>query len=77
MCKLLGCTDVCGIIHRMCRVIAEAEEIVKSCSIFITEKVSVLNSIFFLNNSVLFINRFTLICYGFKVLNYISNKQWF
>ena len=76
MCKLLGCTDVCGIIHRMCRVIAEAEEIVKSCSISITEKVSVLNSIF-LNTSVLFINHFILICYGFKVLNYISSKQWF
>ena len=46
MCKLLGCVDVCGLIHRMCRVIVEVGEIVKSCSIAVTEKVSVLNSIF-------------------------------
>ena len=46
MCKLLGCADVCDLIHRMCRVIMEAREIVKSCSIVVTGKVSVLNSIF-------------------------------
>ena len=76
MCKLLGCADVCGLIHRMCRVIAEAGEIVKSCSIVVTGKVSVLNSIF-LNTSVLFVNRFKLVYYGFKLLNHISSKQWF
>ena len=43
MCKLLGCTDVCGLIHRMCRVIAEVGEIMKSCSIVVTGKVSILN----------------------------------
>ena len=43
---LLGCADVCGLIHRMCRVIAKAGEIVKSCSIAVTGKVSVLKSIF-------------------------------
>ena len=75
MYKLFGCADVCGLIHRMCRVIAKAGEIVKSCSIAVTGKVSVLNSI--LNTSVLFINRFTLVCYGFKLLNHISSKQWF
>ena len=72
MCKLLGCADMCCLIHRMCRVIAEAGEIVKSCSIVVTGKVSVLN--LFLNTSVLFINRFTLVCYDFKLLNHISNK---
>ena len=46
MCKLLGCADVCGLIHRMCRVIAEAGKIVKSCSVVVTGKVSVLNFIF-------------------------------
>ena len=46
MCKLLGCADVGGLIHRMCRVIVEVEKIVKSCSIAVTGKVSVLNSIF-------------------------------
>ena len=46
MCKLLGCADGCGLIHRMCWVIAEAGEIVKSCSIVVIGKVSVLNSIF-------------------------------
>ena len=46
MCKLLGFADMCGLIHRMCRVIAEAGKIVKSCSIVVTEKVSVLNFIF-------------------------------
>ena len=47
----------------------------KSCSSFVTENVSVLN--LFFNTSVLFINRFTLVCYGFKVLNHITSKQWF
>ena len=46
MCKLFGCANVCGLIHRMCRVIEEAGEIVKSCSIIVTRKLSVLNSIF-------------------------------
>ena len=46
MCKLLGCADVCGLIHRMCMVIAEAEEIVKLGSIVVTGNVSLLNSIF-------------------------------
>ena len=46
MCKLLDCVDVCDLIHRMCRVIAEVGEIVKSCSIAVIENVSVLNSIF-------------------------------
>ena len=35
VCKLLGCADVCDLIHRMCRVIAEVGEIVKSCSIIV------------------------------------------
>ena len=47
----------------------------KSCSSFVTKNMSVLNLIF--NTSVLFINRFTLVCYGFKVLNHITSKQWF
>ena len=76
MCKLLGCANVCGLIHRMCRVIAEVGEIVKSFSIVVIGKVSVINSIF-LNISVLFVNFFTLVCYGFKLLNHISRKQWF
>ena len=38
MCKLLGCVDVCGLIHRMRRVIAEAGEIVESCSIIVNRK---------------------------------------
>ena len=46
MCKLFGYADVCGLIHRMSRVIAEAGEIVKSCSIVVTGKVNVINSIF-------------------------------
>ena len=46
MCKLLGCVDVCGLMYRMCKVIAEAGEIVKLYSIVVTGKVSVLNSIF-------------------------------
>ena len=46
----------------------------KSCSSFVIGKVSVLN--LFFNTSVLFINRFTLVCYGFKLLNHILN-QWF
>ena len=69
MCKLLGCANVCGLIHRICRVIAEEGEIVKSCSIVVTGKVSVLN--LFLITSILFINFFTLVCYGFKLLNHI------
>ena len=44
----------------------------KSCSIVVTGKGSVLN--LFFNTSVLFINHFTLVCYGFKVLNHISSK---
>ena len=44
----------------------------KSCSSFVTENVSVLN--LFFNTSVLFINRFTLVWYGFKVLNHITSK---
>ena len=47
----------------------------ESCSSFVTRKVSVLNQFF--NTRVLFINRFTLVCYGFKVLNHITRKQWF
>ena len=47
----------------------------ESCSSFVTRNVSVLN--LFFNTSVLFINRFTLVCYGFKVLNHITSKQWF
>ena len=47
----------------------------ESCSSFVTENVSVLK--LFFNNSVLFINCFTLVCYGFKVLNHITSKQWF
>ena len=47
----------------------------ESCSSFVTENVSVLN--LFFNTSVIFINRFTLVCYGFKVLNHITSKQWF
>ena len=46
MFKLLGCADVCGLIHYMRKVIVEAEEIVKSCSIVVIGKVSVLNSNF-------------------------------
>ena len=46
MYKLFGCADVCGLIHQMCRVIAEVGELVKSCSIVVTGKVSVLNFIF-------------------------------
>ena len=42
---------------------------------FVIGKVSVLN--LFFNTSVLFINRFTLVCCGFKVLNHITSKQWF
>ena len=53
----------------MCRVITEAGEIVKSCSIVVTGKVSILN--LFLITSVLFINLFTLVCYGFKLLKHI------
>ena len=45
------------------------------CSSFVTRNVSVLN--LFFNTSVLFINHFTLVCYGFKLLNHISSKQWF
>ena len=47
----------------------------ESCSSFVTKNVSVLN--LFFNTSVLFINRFTLVCYGFQVLNHIIRKQWF
>ena len=47
----------------------------KSYSNFVTENVSVLN--LFFNTIVLFINRLTLVCYGFKVLNHITSKQWF
>ena len=43
--------------------------------VLVNKKVSVLN--LFFNTSVLFINHFTLVCYGFKVLNHISSKQWF
>ena len=38
MCKLLGCADVCDLIHRMCRVKEEAGEILKSCSIILNRK---------------------------------------
>ena len=38
----------------------------ESCSSFVTRKVSVLN--LFFNTSELFINRFTLVCYGFKCI---------
>ena len=47
----------------------------ESCSIIVKGKVSVLN--LFLITSVLFINLFILVCYGFKALNHISSKQWF
>ena len=45
----------------------------ESCLSFVTRNVSVLNQIF--NTSVLIINHFTLVCYGFKLLNHISSKQ--
>ena len=77
MCKLLGCVDVCGLIHRMCRVKVEAGEILKSCSIIVNWKGECSKLIFFSITSVVFINRFTLVCYGFKVLNHNSSKQWF
>ena len=41
--------------------------------VLVNKKVSVLN--LFFNTSVLFINRFALVCYGFKVLNHIPRKQ--
>ena len=46
--KCANCLVVltCGLIYRMCRVIAKAGEIVKSCSIAIIGNVSVLNFIF-------------------------------
>ena len=47
----------------------------ESCSIIVKGNMSVLN--LFLITIVLFINLFTLVCYGFKVLNHISSKQWF
>ena len=46
----------------------------KSCSIFVIENVSVLN-LFFLITSVLFINRFTLVCNGFDFKPYLKSKQ--
>ena len=77
MCKLLGCADGCGLIHRMCRVIEEAKEILKSYSIIVNRKGECSKLIFSIT-SVLFINRFTLVYYGFKLLNHIlKSKQWF
>ena len=77
MWKLLGCADGCGPIHRMCTVIAEVGEILKSCSIIVNRKGECSN-LFFSITSVLFINRFTLLYYGFKLLNHIlKSKQWF
>ena len=35
------------------------------------------SKLIFLITSVLFINHFTLVCNGFKLLNHISSKQWF
>ena len=61
----------------MCRLKAKAGKLWSHAQVLVNKKVSVLNSI--LNTSVLFINRFIVVCYGFdfKVLNHISSKQWF
>ena len=49
----------------------------ESCSSFVIKKCECFKLIFLIT-SVLFINRFTLVCYGFKLLNHIlKSKQWF
>ena len=62
--------------HRMSRVITEAREILKSCSIIVNRKGECSKLIFSIT-SVLFINRFTLVYYGLNLLNDIlKSKQW-
>ena len=58
----------------MCRVKAKAGEILKSCSIIVNRK-SECSKLIFSITSVLFINRFTLVCYGFKLLNRILKSK--
>ena len=73
---LVGCADVCGLIHQMCRLKAKAGKLWNRAQNFSKQKkVSVLN-LFLSNTSVLIIiNRFTLVFNGFNCKPYLKSKQ--